>query len=255
MQKLVHMSRKFVERRDKLLKEVQAGQDACLLKEHAHHLQNLLNHIAPELAPYDLQRYSKDTNEILKLLDVKAPIAVKSFQFKVKPKFKRKEEAAVAVTGNDYKLPTKDQLIYLQGRSAVYENLQGCVLENDHSIALTGSLTLKKLVSCTINLREIPFDEGSIMMVDCNACSIFLHAGKNTQIRLHNLQNCKILIRPVKGLRQIVVMENCQNTVFHESCRSSITVQEFDNLALTKEKDATNNYQFQAFDFPWQEDF
>lgn len=247
------MSQEFVEKRDNLLREVQAGEDACLLKEHAHQLQNLLNHIAPELAPYDLQRYCKDTNEILKLLDVKAPTAVKSFQFKKKPKFKRKEEATVTATGNDYKLPTKDQVIYLQERSAVYENLQGCVLENDHSIALTGSLTLKKLVSCTINLREIPFDEGSIMMVDCNACSIFLNAGRNTQIRLHNLQDCKLLIRPVKGFRQIVVMENCHNTILHESCRSSITVQEFDNLALTKE-DATKNYQFQAFDWPWQED-
>ncbi|AQZ09426.1 CIN2 (YPL241C) [Zygosaccharomyces parabailii] len=248
------MSQEFVERRDNLLREVQAGQDTCLLKEHAHHLQNLLNHIAPELAPYDLQRYSKDINEILKLLDVKAPIAVKSFQFKIKPKFERKERATQTAPVNDYKLPTKNQVIYLRGLSAVYENLQGCVLENDYSIGLTGSLTLKTLVSCTINLREIPFDEGSIMMVDCSACSILLHAGMNTQIRLHNLQNCKILIRPVKGLRQIVVMENCHNTIFHESCRPSITVQEFDNLALTKEKNAKKNYQFQAFDWPWQED-
>ena len=132
--------------------------------------------------------------------------------------------------------------------TATYENLQKCTIIGTHFINDTGSLTFKDLQSCTINLYEATFREGSIIISNCNDCSIYIHTGRETQLRLHDLKGCKLMIRPSQAPQRIV-MERCRECVFHEVCEPWITIQEFDNLALTQEEQ--RNYTFVSLEDWW----
>lgn len=246
------MSQEFAKRKAELQKELEDGQGTYLLQKHAHDLQHFLNQISSELAPHDLQKLSGDTEELLKSINDKISNRVENFQFKGKPKFRKRPAAAPLVVDEEAIPPVVEQDIILKQPTASYENLHRCFIANYRFMAQTGSLALRRLFFCTVTLNESPFDEGSILMTDCRACSIQLHTGRRIQIRLHNLQDCKLLIKTPEGLKQTIVMENCQNTIFHKSCEAWITVQEFDNLQLTEEK--STKYKFEAFDKSWQEE-
>lgn len=214
-------------------------------------LQSQLNQISKELAPHDLQKYSKELDELLRDINTRTPPQVVKLQFKKKPKlrlFQNKSKEAVNDRNTSQSQMVSDQDFNVVQATTTYENLQRCSIIGTHLIDDTGSLSFKGLKLCTINLYEPIFRQGSITLVNCYDCSIYIHTGKETQLRLHDLKGCKLMIRPSQAPQRIV-MERCRECTFHEVCKPWITIQEFDNLALTQEK--PRNYAFKPLEDWW----
>lgn len=221
--------------RDKLTKN---DEDTETLRGDSLELQNQLNQIANEISPHDLQKCSKELDELLKDINARVPPPVVKIQFKKKPKsrsIRNRPKMAAGDTSNESKMVSSDQDFNVVEATTTYENLLRCTVTGTHTIEETGNLTFQNLESCTINIYEPVFHAGSIHLLNCNDCSIYLHTGKEAQVRLHALKNCKLMIRPSHAPQRIV-MERCQDCVFHEVCEPWVTIQEFDNLGMLQEQ-------------------
>ena len=149
-----------------------------------------------------------------------------------------------------------EELITITSPTASYENLNKCTLmtEADATRHKSGSLILRNINNGTVKLEPAPFSAGSILITDCEnlfiTCSTPL---KNAiQVRLHNLSNCKILIRPLGSTtKQIVVLENCFDCIFHKDTEDLLDLQNFSAIAMRGNNDTveeTDAYRFEPFD-------
>lgn len=221
------------------------------LRENALELQTQLNQVSKELPPHDLQKYSKELDELVKDINARVPPQVVKLQFKKKPKprlFQNRSRKVENIQSATQSQMVSDQDFNVEQATTTYENLQRCSIIGTRPIKDSGSLTFKDLESCTINLYEPIFREGSIVVSNCSDCSIYIHTGRETQLRLHDLKGCKLMIRPSQAPQRIV-MERCRECIFHEVCEPWITIQEFDNLALTQE--GPRNYAFKPLEDWW----
>ncbi|QLQ81374.1 hypothetical protein HG537_0F01350 [Torulaspora globosa] len=148
------------------------------------------------------------------------------------------------------------ELITIKSSTASYENLNKCILitEMDTVPSQSGSLILRNIKNSTVKLEPPPFSSGSILITDCDELLIICSTPPNNavQVRLHNLSNCKLLIQPIDSTtKQVIVLENCSDCIFHKSTEHLLNLQNFSVLALRGKDDSveeTNAYRFEPFD-------
>lgn len=240
----------FLESKASLREKLARHENLDALRENALELQNQLNELSKELTPYDLQKHFKELDELLKDINARVPPQVVKLEFKKKPKprlFRNRPKRCVTDKTVTQSEMVSEQDFNIVQANAVYENLQSCKIIGTHTINDTGSLTFKDLESCVIIIYEPTFREGSIVISNCNDCSIYIHTGKEAQLRLHDLKDCKLMIRPSQAPQRIV-MERCSECTFDEVCKTWVSIQEFDNLGLTQ---GPPSYTFKTLEDWW----
>lgn len=246
--------------------DLEIGDDYQGLKAKINDLYVYLNGISHSLPPYDIERYFSDIDKLLKQVNIKestqGTTQRKVFQFhkhsKIRNKIpqQRNPEATFIDEGKAVMTPATrvGEVINLSEPTAFYENLDHCTLNSTIQTIVhhTGSLTLQHINKTIVNLAAIPFVNGSIFITDCSDSIILCKTPPNStvQIRLHNLLNCRLLIRSTdEHSSQTVILENCQKCIFHETCEPYLKVQDFSNLSLLNtDLKSTGGYRFEDFD-------
>lgn len=149
----------------------------------------------------------------------------------------------------------KKNYVLKKGDSA-FENLEYCTVASarDHSSvdAASGSLYFRNVIKSVINLQRIYFQAGSIFITDCKDSIFFLHLPSegNIQIRLRNLQKCRILIERLSSdtdYKQVVIVENCCECIFKASTREHLIIQDFSNPFSSDETKDQSAFSFEDF--------
>lgn len=247
-------------------RDLEISDDYEGLRAKINELHKCLNRISHSLPPYDIERYFAEIDKLLKQVNSKESTQKatepKLFRFHKHSKVKdrtppqRYPEATLVDEGKTVMTGAKrvGEVLNLSESTAFYENLDCCTLNSTIQTAVheTGSLTLQHINKTIVNLAAIPFVNGSIFITDCSDSIIICKTPPHStvQIRLHNLLNCRLLIRPTDELSsQTVILENCSKCIFHETCEPYVTIQDFSNLSLANtDLRCTGGYSFEDFD-------
>lgn len=217
-----------------------------------------LNSIAQDLPPYDLERHSSDIDQLLKTIDEKLSTAnrkAKRFQFKRKPRSKATGGTDVHYEQDQSTLDipeTCGKTLNIMNNTASFKNINNCKIRSQielQNIATSGTLAFQNIKSSIINIKDLPFKGGSIFLTDCKNTNIYLNlpANDKVQIRLHNMQDCRIAIDCPKSTdtKQTVVIENCLNCIFLKESQDYVHIQNFSNLGFSNTSH-THSYEFKA---------
>ncbi|QLL31022.1 hypothetical protein HG536_0A08370 [Torulaspora globosa] len=243
---------------------IEKGGDYDQLKKTCNELFKRLHGIASQLPPYDRERFHSKVDSLLDTISARESskdATRNSFRFQKKPSVKNKKATMNAA---DMPFHTKietmatrvGELITIKSSTASYENLNKCTLisEVDAAGHQSGSLILRNINNSTVKLEPAPFSSGSILITDCENLLITCSTPpKNAiQMRLHNLSNCKLLIRPLdSATKQVIVLENCFDCIFHKTTEHLLNLQNFSALALRGKDDNvedTDASKFELFD-------
>lgn len=243
------------------------------LKSEIIALSNDLTSISGNLPSYGIKMYTATIDNLLKRVNSEelqsqvSQMPVKSFKFKQKPRLLNKMNALdqVRIEDNlkdDSPIIMNKEFTLERGKS-FFQNLKHCTIsdglvhENSGkgtSLA-SGTLHVRKIDSCLINVSRLPFSQGSIFLEDCKNSIIIMKlnyqadfsASNNIQVRLTKLVNCSLCILKEGEDRQVIVMEQCSNCTFHECTRKHIHIQDFSDLNLGAAH-VSSNYQFNSFE-------
>lgn len=145
----------------------------------------------------------------------------------------------------------------MKGSTASYENMNNCTLVTENTpFGQSGSLILYNVNNSLVKLDPTPFATGSIFITDCDNLTIsFTTPPQNAvQVRLRNLSNCRLLVRPDhSSSEQVVVLEHCTNCIFHKATEHQLKLQNFSALRLDGADhnggpEDTKDYRFEPFD-------
>lgn len=239
------------------------SQDYTALRNRCGELLTTLREITPQLALYDRERSYSKVESLLREISLKEASAngtTKRFRFQKKISLKKNIPPAetAARSFRDKPALRTGEIISIQSSISSCENLDQCTLTSDPDMDYNerGSIILRNVSNGLVKLQPLPFSTGSVFITDCDNLTIVCSTPSRNaaQIRLRNLNNCRIFILPHDtDCKQVVVLENCVGCVFHKSTEHLLSLQNFSALAegkSTKERDTndTQAYKFDLFD-------
>ncbi|CAI4038996.1 SMKI06G3485 [Saccharomyces mikatae IFO 1815] len=252
----------FATKIKELEQELSKANDYKTLQEKATNLRRELNSSAPSLTSYEKEHFSNDIESILKCINAELSKSKgnkrRAFSFKQKTlptTVQEKTKHKALVTTPEKTSVLKKNYVLKKGDSA-FENLEYCTVASarDHSSvdAASGSLYFRNVIKSVINLQRIYFQAGSIFITDCKDSIFFLHLPSegNIQIRLRNLQKCRILIERLSSdtdYKQVVIVENCCECIFKASTREHLIIQDFSNPFSSDETKDQSAFSFEDF--------
>lgn len=225
------------------------------MKTHCDELFHILTDLSPNLSPYDKERCQSRVDFLLKQINTKESSASrgsKLFQFQRKPKPTKKVARTHNATQHHYQkaITTTNEQIVVTEPTAVYEDLDHCQVttKREHTIKNAGSFILRKVNNTLIRCQPLVFETGSLFITDCESSSIVcdLPPHNAVQVRLHNLKNCKLFLLPTDNTsKQVVILENCTNCIFHEDTKGRLEIKNFTSLNLTE--DSPLDYKYESY--------
>lgn len=226
------------------------------MKTHCDELFHILTDLSPSLSPYDKERCQSRVDFLLKQINTKESSASKGsklFQFQRKPRPSKKVVRTHNATQDNYQkaITTTNEQIVVTEPSAVYEDLNHCQVttKKEHTIEKAGSFILRKVNNTLVRCQPLAFETGSLFITDCERSSIVcdLPPHNAVQVRLHNLKNCKLFLLPTDTTsKQVVILENCTNCIFHEDTKGRLEIKNFTSLNLTD--DSPLDYKYESYD-------
>lgn len=266
---LSQFGEKLRNRRKQIQQDLASGANIGDIKGKVTGLREDLRKHAPDLSPYERDLHNKHIDKLMHDVDSKLKLSdtrEKVFEFGKAPisKLRSRSSSNAAVSFEnpivDGQATFLNQDLVLLDPTKVFKGLQNCTISSSdyNDPPKSGSLTVQFIKDSVITLRGLPFKNGSVFISDASNCVIILHlpASDKVQVRLHNLYNCKLSVFCEDCLlaKQTVVIENCKDCVFHQTCESHLIIQNFDTA--TKKKNAVpeteqtdmNDYKFGEFD-------
>lgn len=234
---------------------IDQNEDCTSLKTDCNELFLKLTDSSPSLSPYDRKKYQTRVDSLLKLINTKESLTAKKsklFQFQRKPRSTKKTPITdkTALNPQQETQITRDEHFVITKPAAVYQDLYRCQLtaKTEENTGVTGSLTLQNVNETIVKCQPLTFDSGSLFINNCEGSTIICDVPPHNavQIRLHNLLNCRLLIRPTDATsRQVVVLENCSDCTFHKEAEQRLEIQNFTNLDLTDS--GHEDYKYETF--------
>lgn len=262
---LSEFGEKLRNRRKQIQEDLANGANIGDIKGKVSGLREDLRKHAPDLSPYEHDLHNKHIDKLMHDVDSKLKLSdtrEKVFEFGKAPISKlrsRSSSNAAASFENpivDGQATFLNQDLVLLDPTKVYKGLQNCTISSSdyNDPPKSGSLTVQFIKDSVVSLRGLPFKNGSVFISDASNCVIILHLPNSdkVQVRLHNLYNCKISVFSEDYLvaNQTVVIENCKGCIFHQTCESHITIQNFDTATKKNVQDgdaSANDYKFDEF--------
>ncbi|KAL3230821.1 hypothetical protein RNJ44_01270 [Nakaseomyces bracarensis] len=203
---------------------------------------------------YDMERYARVFDHLHRELREHSQSNSNrevQFRFRTTPRFK--DEQKVSSTSippekipRDYKIQNKTILLEssIGGNVRTYDGLKNCVIvtpeTESHDSATTvenGSLSIGYCDDSVFAI-SVPFNKGNIFVTDCTRSVLIfkIPLGDVIQIRLHNLDKCKIQIEPrnsqEKSVSQTVIIEGCKNCSFHARNTDHFSIRNFSEFNI-----------------------
>ncbi|CCD25450.1 GTPase-activating protein CIN2 NDAI_0F01310 [Naumovozyma dairenensis CBS 421] len=262
-----------LEKLQEILEDEDKNLDYNDIYLNAIELNKIFNEISNDLPTYDMERYSSQLQSLLKVINSKnisnntSSSNSRRFKFKKTSSLRKKTAKVEEKTNNgeltSVDLNTSGKSIHLSvERTQAYKNLVNCIVVSGSNIIpedenVNGSLSFHNIDNTLINLQSIPFNNGSFFISNCKNSVILLATRTNNtiQVRLHELNNCKIYIQSAISGRegenkdQNVILENCSGIIFHERSKPYLEIQDFTNLNLNGSYTSNECYRFDDFDF------
>lgn len=259
----------LTQRRKSIQKDLENGTNIGGLRTKVAALREDLHKHAPDLSPYEAEFHNKHIDKLMSDVDDKLKLTdtrQKVFEFAKKPisrlnsRGSSRKETDMERPIIDGKATFMDLDLVLLDSNKVFKSLGRCTLSSTdyNDKPKTGSLTIQYVENSVVSLQSLPFKNGSLFVSDASNCVFIFHMPRDdkVQVRLHNLYKCKILILSDDYLssKQTVVIENCKECIFHETCQPHVTIENFNSatkMTPAADKDTTqyeNNVKFDEFD-------
>lgn len=228
------------------------------LKTDLDEIKIKLNNSTEEIPNYDIQRFNDTITSLLKDIDnkCKQDSDKKPKRFTFKKKLQTTSTVTIPTEISKSDLPTNNLPEYVT-KSKIYLNketfdvslLDNCTisLPSTFKTYINGAIRMTNIKNCVVKFDKPVFQTGSIHLTDCTDSVILIKLATNdqTQIRLHNMIRCKLLFSSLT--KQTIILEGCQDCIFHLGSKENLHIQDFSNLALAQENVPTN-YIFKQFD-------
>lgn len=234
----------LTERRKSIQRDLENGANISGLKTKVATLREDLHKHTPDLTPYEADFHNKHIDKLMNDVDDKLKLKdtrEKVFEFAKKPisrlnsRGSSRKEIGMGRPIIDGKATFMDLDLVLLDSNRVFKSLERCTLSSTdyNDKPKTGSLTIQYIENSVISLQALPFKNGSLFVSDASNCVFIFHMPKDdkVQVRLHNLYKCKILVMSDDYLssKQTVVIENCKECIFHETCQPHVTIENFNS--------------------------
>lgn len=206
-----------------------------------------------DFSSYDREKYGRLFEKLFRTTRDGSLNEEVQFRFRVTPRFKGDQPASSEMATSIDPQSTVKQSYKVQGEAIRLDLVKGgnnvnsldglhrCVVTTPettpHPTIKNGSISIG-FCDDSVFVVTVPFDNGSIFVTDCKRCVLLfkIPLGDAVQIRLHNLEECKIQIDD-NGLEdttktQTIVIEECAKCSFHAKNPELFSIRNFSAFRL-----------------------